>query len=73
MTQPILARPSPSHTRCWIGRGFWTIADQALLSGSNFIVSVLLARHLSASDYGSFTVAFAIFSFIGDAAQRAAG
>jgi O-antigen/teichoic acid export membrane protein len=35
------------------------VADQAALSGTNFVANVLLVRWMSAADYGSFAVAFA--------------
>jgi O-antigen/teichoic acid export membrane protein len=39
-------------------------ADQALLSGVNFIFNVLLVRWLLPGEYGAFAVVFAIFLFL---------
>ena len=38
-----------------------SLVDQGLASGGNFALNILLVRFLSPSDYGAFTVAFAIF------------
>jgi O-antigen/teichoic acid export membrane protein len=46
-------------------KGFWAIADQGLFAVSNFLLSVTLARWLSPQGYGAFTVAFAVFLFLG--------
>lgn len=45
-------------------KGFWAVSDQGLLSLSNFVLNVLLARWLSQHDYGAFAVAFAIFTLL---------
>lgn len=45
----------------WATRGGFALTDQALISGSNFIVSILLARWLTADQYGAYAVAFGIF------------
>ena len=37
------------------------LLDQALYSGSNFVISILLARWLSSGQYGAYAVAFATF------------
>ncbi len=49
----------------WIRRGFWAVADQGLFAGSNFLVSVLLARWLEPTAYGAFSVAYSVFFLIG--------
>ena len=51
--------------RSWFGMGAWAIADKGLVNGSNFMISVALARWLSPQDYGAFTLAFAIFLLLG--------
>ncbi|MEZ5403262.1 MAG: hypothetical protein R2729_26520 [Bryobacteraceae bacterium] len=38
--------------------------DQALVSGSNFILAIVLGRWLPASDYGAYAVAFSLFLLI---------
>jgi len=45
----------------WAGKSGLTILDQGLISGSNFMISVLLARWLTPDQYGSYAVAFGIF------------
>ena len=49
----------------WFKSGTWTILDQALFAGSNFILHLLLARWLSAEAYGAFTIGFTLFILIG--------
>jgi O-antigen/teichoic acid export membrane protein len=51
----------------WFSRSAWTILDQALFAGSNFLLNVLLARWLSPVEYGAFTVAFTAFLLLGTA------
>jgi O-antigen/teichoic acid export membrane protein len=45
----------------WIHKGGFAILDQGLISGSNFLVSILLARWLVPEQYGAYAVAFGIF------------
>lgn len=45
-------------------KGFWSIIDQGLFSGANFLVNILLARWLSPKEYGAFAVALSIFYLI---------
>jgi len=47
----------------WGLKGGLAILDQGVYSGSNFIFNILLARWLSADNYGAFSLAFAIFLF----------
>ena len=49
----------------WLRRGAWTLADQALFAGANFVVSVLLARWLTPEGFGAYTVAFTVFLLLG--------
>ena len=44
----------------WLNRGSLAILDQGLISGSNFLVSILLARWMVADSYGAYAVAFGI-------------
>jgi len=45
----------------WVRRGGFAVADQGLVSSSNFVVSILLARWLEADQYGAFALVFALF------------
>ena len=47
----------------WGIKGGLAILDQGVYSGSNFIFNVLLARWLSADNYGAFSLAFAVYLF----------
>lgn len=51
------------YIKLWGIKGGLAILDQGLFSGSNFIFNILLARWLSPSDYGAFSLAFAIYLF----------
>jgi O-antigen/teichoic acid export membrane protein len=44
----------------WLNRGSLAILDQGLISGSNFLGSILLARWLVPESYGAYAVAFGI-------------
>jgi O-antigen/teichoic acid export membrane protein len=48
----------------WAMKGGLALADQGILAGSNFVISILLARRLSAEQYGMYAVAFAVFLFL---------
>src|SRR5580698_9365038 len=48
----------------WAMKGGLAILDQGVFTGSNFVISILLARWLSPEQYGSYAVVFAIFLFI---------
>jgi O-antigen/teichoic acid export membrane protein len=45
----------------WAGKGSATILDQALVSGSNFLLSITLARLLGPESYGAYTLVFIVF------------
>jgi O-antigen/teichoic acid export membrane protein len=45
----------------WIAKGGLAILDQGLISGSNFAISILLARWLVPAQYGAFSLAFSVF------------
>lgn len=49
----------------WLKKGSWSVVDQALFSGANFVLNILLARWLVPRDYGAFTVAFTLFLLLG--------
>jgi len=48
----------------WSSRGILAILDQGLISGSNFVLAILLARWLTPQQYGSYALAFEIFLFL---------
>jgi O-antigen/teichoic acid export membrane protein len=50
--------------RKWGVQGGTSILDQGVLSGTNFVINILLARWLSPAGYGAFAVAFALFLFL---------
>jgi O-antigen/teichoic acid export membrane protein len=45
----------------WASKGGLAILDQGLISGSNFLTSVLLARWLAPAQYGAYAVALSIY------------
>ena len=51
------------HLKRWFLKGGTAILDQGIFSGSNFILSLLLARWLDPSSYGAFAVAFTVYLF----------
>jgi O-antigen/teichoic acid export membrane protein len=53
-------RSGQSKLLRWLNRGSLAILDQGLISGSNFLVSILLARWLAPDSYGAYAVAFGI-------------
>lgn len=46
-----------------LNKGFWAICDQALISASNFVTTVVLARNLSRTDFGAFALVYAAIYF----------
>ena len=50
--------------RRWGFRIGWTVLDQAFVSGANFVLSILLARWLSADAFGTYAVVTAVFLFL---------
>ena len=57
--------PSISHLSRklgrWVTKGGLAIVDQGLISGSNFLIGILLARWLMPDSYGAFALAFSVF------------
>jgi O-antigen/teichoic acid export membrane protein len=47
----------------WAGKGSLALLDQGLISGSNFLIGILLARWLVPEQYGAYALAFSIFLF----------
>jgi O-antigen/teichoic acid export membrane protein len=50
--------------RLLAGRAGWNIADQIVSSGTNFVLSILVARTLTADGFGNFSVAFTIYTLL---------
>jgi O-antigen/teichoic acid export membrane protein len=48
----------------WVHKGGVAIVDQGLISGSNFMVSILLARWLMPDQYGAYAIAFGIYMLL---------
>jgi O-antigen/teichoic acid export membrane protein len=51
--------------RKWFAKGGLAIVDYGLISGSNFLLGVLLARWLSPRDYGAYALSFSFFILAG--------
>lgn len=47
--------------RQWRTRVLWSVVDQALVSGSQFLLNILIARWVTPAEYGLFAVAYAGF------------
>lgn len=45
----------------WVTKGGLAIVDQGLISGSNFLLGILLARWLAPDQYGAYALAFSVF------------
>jgi O-antigen/teichoic acid export membrane protein len=56
--------PSIAEVRQWGAKSAVTLIDQTLTSAAGFGANVLLARWMSAADYGAFVVAFAAYLFL---------
>ncbi|HVA01742.1 MAG TPA: hypothetical protein VMV34_08815 [Terriglobia bacterium] len=53
-----------SGVRGWSSKGFLALLDQGLISGVNFLMSILLARRLLPAQYGTYALAFEVFLFL---------
>ncbi len=45
----------------WAKKGSFTLTDQALFSGGNFVINILLARWLPPAEYGAYSLAYVVF------------
>ena len=54
-------RESCARSQKWVKKGSLAVMDQGLISGSNFLVAILLARWLVPEQYGAFALAFECF------------
>jgi O-antigen/teichoic acid export membrane protein len=48
----------------WGVKSVLSVLDQGVFSGSNFVLTLLLARWLAPAEYGAYAVAFSIFLFV---------
>ena len=48
----------------WAMKGGLALIDQGIFAGSNFVMSILLARWMAPEQYGAYAVAFAVFLFL---------
>ena len=61
--EDVVASRSSGLTK-WLAKGMFAVLDQGLISGSNFLLGILLARWLAAEQYGAYALAFAMFILI---------
>ena len=47
-----------------IGRAGWNLVDQILSATTNFVMAFIIARNVSAEEFGQFSVAFLVFSLV---------
>lgn len=52
-----------SFTRLVRGRGMTALTDQTLISGSNFLANVVLVRSLGLSEFGKFSIIYAVILY----------
>jgi O-antigen/teichoic acid export membrane protein len=60
-TPAIFDRHSLREVIPWVTKGGLAVLDQGLITGSNFVIGILLARWLAPEEYGAYAVAFAAF------------
>jgi len=48
----------------WARKGGFALLDQGFISGSNFVIAILLARWLTPEQYGTYAVAFGVFVLV---------
>src|SRR5580700_7190975 len=51
--------------RKWFAKGGLAVVDYGLISGSNFLLGVLLARWLTPREYGAYALSFSFFILAG--------
>lgn len=58
---PALSSARVRTVAFWLRKAGFSVADQGVFSGANFLGQVLLARWLGPAEYGAFAVAFSIY------------
>ena len=53
-----------ARARTWSPKGALALVDQGLISGANFVVGIVLARHLAPDQYGAYALAFQVYLFL---------
>jgi len=56
---------TPAKFIRWMTKGGLAILDNGLISGSNFLLGILLARWLAPEEYGAYALAFSLFILVG--------
>jgi O-antigen/teichoic acid export membrane protein len=56
---------TPAKFLRWITKGGLAVLDNGLISGSNFLLGILLARWLAPEEYGAYALAFSLFILVG--------
>jgi O-antigen/teichoic acid export membrane protein len=62
-----VVRPFPARSRAlrklvrWVTKGGLAVVEQGVVSGSNFVMGILLARWMMPDQYGAYALAFAVF------------
>jgi O-antigen/teichoic acid export membrane protein len=54
---PVVSLPKQ---RKLFGKNVWAIADQVLISGSNFVTMILVARAIGAAEFGTFSLVYSV-------------
>lgn len=49
----------------WMTKGGLAVLDNGLISGSNFLLGILLARWLAPEEYGAYALSFSLFILVG--------
>lgn len=57
------------QVRSLAGRAGWNMADQVVSSGTNLLLTFLVARALTADGFGAFAMAFTVYAFLISAAR----
>jgi O-antigen/teichoic acid export membrane protein len=62
--EPAAAELRSRGARALAARAGWNMADQALTSFTNALLSILIARSVDANEFGAFAVCFTIYSLV---------